>query len=596
MNDPVQPSPQRAHTAAATEPTHATRPTVSLGSDFHSTVPPSGAPALPEQFGRYRIIKQIGRGGMGSVYLAHDTQLDRPVALKVPHFSAADGPEVLERFTREARAAATIDHPNICPVHDVSAIDGIHYVTMAYIDGQRLSDLIEGGKPLRPRSAAVLVRKLALALAEAHRHGVIHRDLKPSNVMVRQSREPVIMDFGLARRIHQDDVRLTRSGAILGTPAYMAPEQVRGDVATLGPGCDIYSLGVILYELLTGRLPFQGPTAALLAQVLTQDPPRPSQLRADLAPALEVVCLKAMARNVEDRFRTMGEFATVLGQYLKAGRGRQPASQALVAGIGEGDPDRGGLPAGGWKPAGLERVPGRLGRDRCPASPDRAAGLTDTARPPRPSADLGLPPARRGATGRPPCEAQAPSAAGPVARSGGFARLIGCLALAALAAGVGYFLLAPAAPVGSLIVLPIEAPSGDPELESLADALTNGIITDAALSGRIKFAPQEAVARAGAAGPPAAVGRQLGVDAVLTGKLARQGDRITLDAELINVRTSRPLWRDDDFQALEGHERLVVADWAPFVAAGARHSLDAHEKGTAVALWEAARSLLRRAA
>jgi predicted Ser/Thr protein kinase len=317
---------------AAAESAGATRATLSLPSDTRPAAAPSGAPALPEQFGRYRIIKQIGKGGMGSVYLAHDTELDRSVALKVPHFKSDDAPEVLERFTREARAAATINHPNICPVHDVSEINGIRYVTMAYVEGRPLSDLVHSGKPLPPRSVAALVRKLALALQEAHRHGVIHRDLKPSNIMVNQRREPVIMDFGLARRMNQDDIRLTRSGAIVGTPAYMPPEQVSGDVEAMGPGCDIYSLGVILYELLTGQLPFQGPTAAVLGQIMTQEPPRPSQVRPDLDAALDLICQKAMAKKVEDRFRSMGEFATALGHCIKAERESQPAPEAIPMG------------------------------------------------------------------------------------------------------------------------------------------------------------------------------------------------------------------------------------------------------------------------
>ena len=137
---------------------------------------------------------------MGAVYLAHDTQLDRRVALKVPHFTPGDGPEVLDRFYREAKAAATLDHPNLCPVYDVGQIDGVHYLTMPYIEGKPLSEAIDPDRPTPPRQAAAVVRKLALALAEAHRRGVIHRDLKPSNIMASRHRELVIMDFGLARR------------------------------------------------------------------------------------------------------------------------------------------------------------------------------------------------------------------------------------------------------------------------------------------------------------------------------------------------------------------------------------------------------------
>ena len=160
---------------------------------------------LPEQFGRYRIMRQLGQGGMGAVYLAHDTKLDRPVALKVPFFDPADGPQAVQRFEREARAAATLDHPNLCPVFDVGEVDGIHYLTMPYIEGKTLSEAIPRGQALPEAQAAALVRKLALALQEAHDRGVIHRDLKPGNIMVNRRRELVIMDFGLARMAGGDD-------------------------------------------------------------------------------------------------------------------------------------------------------------------------------------------------------------------------------------------------------------------------------------------------------------------------------------------------------------------------------------------------------
>jgi tetratricopeptide (TPR) repeat protein len=292
-----------------------------------TTITEAQPPALPlpEQFGRYRLLRKLGQGGMGTVYLAHDSKLDRRVALKIPRFTAEDGPEGLERFHREARAAATIDHPNICPVHDVDAIGGIHYLAMAYIEGKSLAELVRGGQPLPHRQAAKLVHRLALALQEAHSRHVIHRDLKPSNIMINARGEPVVMDFGLARRVLPGDIRLTQSGSVLGTAAYMSPEQARGDVKGIGPGCDIYSLGVVLYELLTGRLPFQGPMVAVLAQILTEPPEPPSKIRPDLDPVLEAICLKAMAKKVEDRYPSMQALATALAEYLSRSTSPQAA-------------------------------------------------------------------------------------------------------------------------------------------------------------------------------------------------------------------------------------------------------------------------------
>ncbi len=273
-------------------------------------------PSLPEQFGRYRIIKSLGKGGMGSVYLAHDTQLDRRVALKVPHFRPEVGSQVLARFYREARAAGTIQHAHICPVYDVGEINGTHYLTMAYIEGKPLTNFIDPAKLPTARQVAALVRKLALALAKAHEGGIIHRDLKPSNIMINKSGEPVIMDFGLARRDKQDE-RLTQTGMMLGTPSYMPPEQVSGDVDAMGPAGDIYSLGVIMYQLLTGLLPFEGKRWAVLGQIMVDEAPPPSRHRVDVDAVLESICMKAMAKQIKDRYASMGALAEALTDYLK---------------------------------------------------------------------------------------------------------------------------------------------------------------------------------------------------------------------------------------------------------------------------------------
>ena len=280
------------------------------------TSPPPVPGALPEQFGRYRILRKLGQGGMGTVYLAHDAQFDRQVALKVPHISPEDGPEVIERFYREARAAAVLHHPNFCPVYEVGEFDGIPYLTMAYLEGRSLAEVVRDGA-LPPERAAALTRTLAAALEETHRRGVIHRDLKPSNVLLTNGGDPVILDFGLARRTGRGDVRLTQSGALVGTPAYIAPEQLTGK-SEPAPACDIYSLGAMLYELLTGRPPFLGSLEAVLSQALLDEPVPPSSLRPEVGPKLNAACLKALAKKPEDRHASMAAFAAALDDSLRA--------------------------------------------------------------------------------------------------------------------------------------------------------------------------------------------------------------------------------------------------------------------------------------
>jgi formylglycine-generating enzyme required for sulfatase activity/serine/threonine protein kinase len=289
---------------------------------------------LPEIFGRYRILRPLGAGAMGTVYLARDTELDRLVALKVPRLSEDEqlAPHDLQRFLREARAAAALLHPNLCPIFDVGQVDGTPYLTMAYLEGRPLSNLVEPGLPLGQRQAALIVRRLAMALQEAHARGVIHRDLKPANVMVTPRGEPIVMDFGLARRDQTAEARLTKDGTLLGTPAYMPPEQVRGGTRALGPACDIYALGVIFYELLTGRLPFEGSVLNILGKILSEEPPRPSEYRPDLDPQLEAICLKAMAKKADDRYASMAELAGALAELLRSmPKSSRPAPGAAPA-------------------------------------------------------------------------------------------------------------------------------------------------------------------------------------------------------------------------------------------------------------------------
>ncbi|HUE15757.1 MAG TPA: bifunctional serine/threonine-protein kinase/formylglycine-generating enzyme family protein [Planctomycetaceae bacterium] len=312
---------------------HSTRSFSALGQE--TFVPQSSGKQndLPEgsglsgPFGRYRIIRALGQGAMGSVYLAEDTHIERLVALKTPHFTEDPTGEQKERFFREARAAGNLRHPNICPIYDFGQIDGRHFITMAYIEGYPLSAMIQPDKPQSERQILIVIRKLALALQAAHDKGIVHRDLKPANIMVDTSSEPIIMDFGLAQQMQRnDDVRLTQTGNLLGTPGFMSPEQVEGDPAKIGPPTDQYSLGVILYELLTAQLPFRGSVMAVMGQILVKEPPRPSQLRPEMDQRVETVCLKMMAKTPSERFASLKAVADELATILQS-PASQPASK-----------------------------------------------------------------------------------------------------------------------------------------------------------------------------------------------------------------------------------------------------------------------------
>jgi predicted Ser/Thr protein kinase len=276
--------------------------------------------SLPRTFGRYQLLECLGEGGMGAVYLARDTTLDRNVALKVARPRAQESAEGTARFLREARAAAALQDEGICRVLDFGDINGTHYITMEYIVGQPLSKLLSAGQSVDPRRAATLVAQVARALVEAHRQGVIHRDLKPANIMIDERGRPKVVDFGLARR--EDDSTLTGQGIILGTPVYMSPEQVSGQA--VGPATDIYSLGVILYQLLAGRLPFEGTLTQLTYLIVHQEPVPPSSHRPGIDPRLEEICRRAMAKDPAARYPSMAELAEALEAYLQA-----PPSQAV---------------------------------------------------------------------------------------------------------------------------------------------------------------------------------------------------------------------------------------------------------------------------
>ena len=269
------------------------------------------------RIGGFEIERELARGGMGVVYLAHSPALDRQVALKVLLAGAFASDGARERFQIEAQATARLRHAHIVGVHQVGLHHGDPYLVMDYIEGESLAARLKHDEPLEVREAAQMCERLAQALVHAHSHAILHRDLKPANVLLTPEGEPVLTDFGLAKR--QEETRgITVSGQVLGTPAYMPPEQARGDLDHTDRRSDVYSLGATLYELLTGRPPFKGSNVvSLLAQVVQDEPTSPSQLRPELDPDLETICLKCLEKEPQRRYATAQALADDLGRFLR---------------------------------------------------------------------------------------------------------------------------------------------------------------------------------------------------------------------------------------------------------------------------------------
>ena len=285
-------------------------------------------PPFVRFFADYELIEEIAHGGMGIVYRARQISLNRPVALKMILAGHLATPSLVRRFRAEAEAAARLDHPNIVPIYEIGEHEGQHYFSMKLVEGQnlarslhdakgRLARTDQKGSPISPAQAVRLLTQIARAVQHAHERGILHRDLKPTNIVIDAQGEPHVSDFGLAK-ILEDNLDLTQSLAVLGTPAYMAPEQANGQSKQLTTAADVYSLGAILYELLTGRPPFRGETAlATMRQVAEQEPPRPSALNPRLDRTLETICLKCLEKNPLQRYGTAEALAEDLDRFAR---------------------------------------------------------------------------------------------------------------------------------------------------------------------------------------------------------------------------------------------------------------------------------------
>jgi len=274
--------------------------------------------------GRYRIVRKIGSGGMADVWLADDTHLQRQVALKVLHGRFAQDKEFIERFRREAEAAAGLQHPNVVAVFDRGEVDGTYYIAMQYLEGRSLKELIDAG--LSPEQAVGLIRQVLEAARFAHRHGIVHRDLKPQNVIVDADGKATVTDFGIARAGVSE---ITQAGSVMGTPHYLSPEQAQGfDVTAVS---DLYSIGVMLYEALTGRVPFEADTAVAVAmKQVSQIPQRPSSINPQVSPALDAAVMRALEKEPGQRFQSADAFIAALDAALREPGGGMSSTAAFA--------------------------------------------------------------------------------------------------------------------------------------------------------------------------------------------------------------------------------------------------------------------------
>jgi eukaryotic-like serine/threonine-protein kinase len=457
----------------------------------------------------FQVVSRLGAGGMGVVYRAVDTRLERPVALKfLPEHLSADGP-LKERLLREARAASALDHPNICRVHSVEETeDGQLFIVMAYYEGQTLEALLREG-PLPFHQVADLGGQIARGLAEAHGRGIVHRDLKPANTLVTSEGEVKIVDFGLARI--QEATNLTVTGTALGTLPYMSPEQASGQEAN--PASDVWALGAVLYEMVTGSRPFHGETnAAVLYRILQEDPEPPSALRPDVPAELEGCILRCLEKDPADRWASAAQVADALE---RAGTGVPGTGEGAVSGPGgAGAGDQGdGVPIVPPGPPGPG--PGEAGR--------RFQGV------------------------------------GWVGLGAGGAAL--ALLLAVLFLFVGNR-PGEATPDPSVAVLPLQVLGPDPDDAHLADALAEDLHQALSSVGGLRVTSIRTSMRyRGLDAPAAQIAQELGVRALLDGSVRPGPDGVGVSLRLIDAATDGTLWSssfDVPRDGLSGIEAQVV--------------------------------------
>jgi serine/threonine protein kinase/Tfp pilus assembly protein PilF len=445
---------------------------------------------IAESIAHYRIIKKLGAGGMGEVYLALDTKLDRKVAIKVLQPDSLAEENLKKRLFREAQAAAKLDHPNICAVYDVNEADSHTFIVMQYIEGETLAEEMER-KPLELSTALTIVEQAAEGLAEAHAHGIVHRDLKPQNMMITPRGQLKILDFGLAKQMRSTDTvdyeaptatLLSSPGHVIGTMPYMSPEQLQGE--PLDASSDIFSLGVTLYEMLAGKHPFKDKSAAVtMSRILLGEPLPTEQFQAQVSPELKALLSKMLCKDKAARYQNAQDLLT-----------------------------------------DLKQLPAKLSTN------DAQADATTTKQ---------LSPITQKVTLADRILSKARRHKWEVLASG--------LALILLVVAISQ--LVPTEHLDSLAILPFSYDSSDPRLmanpdrEYLSDGLTESIINNLSQLANLKVIARSSVFRyKGKDLDAQAIGRELNVRAVLSGKIKQEGDESTITVELMDVQGNRSLW------------------------------------------------------